>query len=247
MKHVSDVIDNIPKTNQVGDHDLQGNIGEGVRSVVDDLFRQLPLIFPAWHVTWKTAEEIKAVKKEWVKALYENGINSTGKIKLGLRKARAADSAFIPSPGTFVSWCTPTPEDMGWPSEYSILQKCIDYRVNKKLFKPRDNYTRPLVIEMCKRVDWFAFEKMTGDKADKFFSTAYKELLKSGYREPQETDAQRLPTRETVDAGMSDKQKGDEKERSGKVARSMKDLLLRDSTPEDLAESERIRRERYGK
>ena len=212
MKNLSKIINNLDLTKQ-DDHTLQNKIPPVVKSIVDSLFDQLAFVFPACKYTWDTEEKIRGAKKEWVKAFFENEITTKEQIATGLRKARQMDSDFLPSCGKFVSWCTPSPEDMGWPSETEALKKCIEYRSNKKLFGDNAKYCRPMIIELCKGVDWWLMSNVSSQnerkKADIHFGQCYMSLLNSGYIEPLENNHERLPTQETVKDGMSEQQVAD--------------------------------------
>lgn len=207
MKDISNVINNLNITKQ-DDHTLQNKVPPIVKTIVDDLFKQLAFVFPAWKYTWDTEEKIKGAKKEWVKAFFENDITTKEQIAHGLRKARKMDSDFLPSCGKFVSWCNPTPEDMGYPSEQRALMLCVSYRSKLKL--GMHTYTRPLIMELCKRVDWFlmnaASNQVEHKKADAHFKTEYMSLISSGYQEPVESSEPRLETADIVVDRMSPEQ-----------------------------------------
>ena len=205
MKHISEINLNITKQD---DHKLQSNIPPVVKSIVDSLFDQLAFVFPAWKYTWDTEEKIKGAKKEWVKAFFENDINTKEQIAHGLKKARKMDSDFLPSCGKFVSWCNPTPEDLGYPSEQRALMLCVSYRSKIKL--GMETHTRPLIMELCKRVDWFlmnaASTQVEHKKAEAHFKAEYMSLINSGYQEPEESANERLETANVVVDRMSPQQ-----------------------------------------
>ena len=214
MKDISSVVNNLNITKQ-DDHQLQNKVPPIVKSIVDSLFDQLAFVCPAWKYTWDTEEKIKGAKKEWVKAFFENDINTKQQIAHGLKKARKHESDFVPSCGKFISWCNPTPEDLGYPSEQRALMLCVTHR-NKLKMNMASN-TRPLIVELCNRVDWWlmnaASTQAEHKKAEAHFKSEYMSLINSGYQEPQETEAPRLETRQTVVDRMSPEQLQDKKER----------------------------------
>ena len=207
MKDLSNILNNLDLSKQ-GDHSLQNKVPPIVKSIVDDLFKQLAFVFPAWKYTWDTEDKIKGAKKEWVKAFFENDINTKEQIACGLRKARKKEGDFLPSCGTFVSWCNPSPEDLGYPSEQSAVKLCVSYRANIKLNLP--THTRPLIMELCKRVDWFlmnaAVTQSEHRKAEAHFKAEYMSLINSGYQEPVEGSEPRLETADIVVDRMSPEQ-----------------------------------------
>lgn len=87
-----------------------------VEELVNRLFRAVRVNRPAWRQAWNTTEVLEAAKLEWVKAFVENGISDWDRqVEVGLRRLRAEKSDFVPSPGKFIGWCNPQPEDFGLP------------------------------------------------------------------------------------------------------------------------------------
>ena len=91
--------------NQTHQHQLQGNINDNAKHLVDRVFEQLKSIFPAWQYAWKDAKAIDAAKVEWVKAFLEGNVNTIDQLREGFKYARASESDFLPSSGKFVQWC----------------------------------------------------------------------------------------------------------------------------------------------
>ncbi len=102
------------------------------------MFTQLSIIFPAWKHNWKSDDPtnpdkiLNLAKMEWTKAFNENGINTLEQIKFGFAKARKLESNFLPSCGVFIGWCSPSAEDLGYPSEQQALKMCVSYRADVK-------------------------------------------------------------------------------------------------------------------
>ncbi|HDK7323742.1 MULTISPECIES: replication protein P [Cronobacter] len=73
--------------------------------LVDDLFVNLKQVFPAAAQTnLRTVEQEAATKRQWIAAFAESGIRAK-QLVAGMRKARASQSPFWPSPGQFIAWC----------------------------------------------------------------------------------------------------------------------------------------------
>jgi hypothetical protein len=83
--------------------------------VVNDLFRRLRGIFPAWRQAWPSTQALAAAKEEWIKAFADEGICTCAQIELGLKKCRKLSKPFAPSVGEFIALCSPGPEDVGMP------------------------------------------------------------------------------------------------------------------------------------
>lgn len=83
--------------------------------VVNRLFRELQSIFPAWRTSWPDDFSLNAAKRSWVKAFASAGITDLEQIRFGIERCRLEKMPFIPSSGTFIDWCQPTPEMLGLP------------------------------------------------------------------------------------------------------------------------------------
>lgn len=215
MKNVKNLVSNFQQgqIQQPGQHQLQNSIPPVVKQLVDQVFKQLKIICPGYSHSLPTEQAINDCKKEWVKAFYENNINQVGLVKAGLVGARRHESDFMPSCGKFISWCKQSPESKGWPSADECLRECVKYRNNKKLFGDKAPACRPLFSELIKRVDWWLMNQSDQKKAMAHFNEEYTKLVNSNYVEPQATEDLRLPTQETVNAGLSEKQKADKEAR----------------------------------
>ena len=84
--------------------------------VVNDLFRRLRGIFPAWRQAWPSTEALDAAKAEWIKEFADEGIRTLEQIEFGIQKCRKLKKPFAPSVGEFIAMCVPSPEDFGMPA-----------------------------------------------------------------------------------------------------------------------------------
>lgn len=84
--------------------------------VVNDLFRRLRGIFPAWRQAWPSTEALDAAKAEWIKEFADAGIRTLEQIEFGIQKCRKLKKPFAPSVGEFICMCAPGPEDFGMPA-----------------------------------------------------------------------------------------------------------------------------------
>lgn len=83
--------------------------------VVNELFRRLRGIFPAWRQAWPSTEALDAAKAEWIKEFADANIRSLEQIELGVQKCRKLSRPFAPSVGEFIGMCVAGPEDFGMP------------------------------------------------------------------------------------------------------------------------------------
>jgi len=84
--------------------------------VVNELFRRLRGIFPAWRQAWPSTEALDAAKAEWIKEFADAGIRTLEQIEFGIQKCRKLKKPFAPSVGEFIAMCVPSPEDFGMPA-----------------------------------------------------------------------------------------------------------------------------------
>ena len=222
MKVLSALVNNFKTTAYQKPEDIF--IDDFAKNIIDKVFNQLSIIFPAWKYNWKSDDPLhpdkilEAAKMEWTKAFNENDIRTEAQIKLGFAKARKSESDFLPNCGKFISWCKPTPEDLGYPSEQEALKKCISYNANKKL--NIESYANPVIIELAGRIDWWI---MTNPKlSDKHFRETYMSLINSGWESPQEYESARLETSNVVKDRMSPQQTKDAKNRHLEIIKGIK-------------------------
>ncbi|MGK9617102.1 replication protein P, partial [Salmonella enterica subsp. enterica] len=64
--------------------------------VVNDLFRRLRGIFPAWRQAWPSTEALDAAKAEWIKEFADAGIRTLEQIEFGIQKCRKLKKPFAP-------------------------------------------------------------------------------------------------------------------------------------------------------
>lgn len=83
--------------------------------VVNELFRRLRGIFPAWRQAWPTTEALGAAKAEWIMEFVAQRITSLDQIDFGIENCRRMKKPFAPSVGEFIEMCQPTPEMLGIP------------------------------------------------------------------------------------------------------------------------------------
>ncbi|MFW0699045.1 replication protein P [Pantoea sp. R13S299] len=98
-------------------------IDQEAARLVDKLFNQLKLVFPAAGQTaLKSDAHETAAKRQWIAAFAEGGIRSLDQLTAGMRQARASTSPFWPSPGLFVSWCKDSSTILGVSIEEAMAE-----------------------------------------------------------------------------------------------------------------------------
>lgn len=235
MKDLSNLVNNYKPITESKNEVV---IDEFAKSIIDRVFNNLAIIFPAWKHNWKSDDPsdpdkvLRSAKREWTKAFVENNISTMEQIKYGFANARKSESDFLPSCGKFIAWCAPSAEDLGYPSETQALRDCINYRNAKKMGMA--NYARPWLMELCKRVDWWMINSASTQaehrKAEKHFKDVYIDLINSDYQEPEETTHERLETREVVKDRMSPQQLEDGRKRGLDVLKDVKKKIKQSKT-----------------
>lgn len=75
-----------------------------VAQIINGLFVQLVAAFPASLVN-RSQEDVNEIRRQWVLAFKENGINTMEQVDAGMRMVRRQERPFLPSPGQFIKWC----------------------------------------------------------------------------------------------------------------------------------------------
>jgi Replication protein P len=79
-------------------------------ALVNELFKTLIRIFPAFKQAWPTTEEFEGAKREWMKAFKLAKVIDSVAIQRGVDKYRLASTPFVPSPGQFIAMCGVHPD-----------------------------------------------------------------------------------------------------------------------------------------
>jgi hypothetical protein len=207
-------------------------VDDFAKNVINKVFKELALILPAWQYAWKSDDPqnpdkvLNAAKQQWTKAFIENDICSVEQISHGFAKARKYESDFVPSCGKFISWCTPSPEDLGHPSEARALEQCITHRNKEKMHI--DSHASHFIQTLCKCVDWWLMNTANSQNqiavAKKLFREEYINLIAT-YQKPVETPSQRLETSEVTSKRMSPTQLQDQRARGLKHLDAIRNKL----------------------
>jgi hypothetical protein len=145
------------KARGLTDHDTQ---------VVNTLFKQLKVVFPAWQRAFPSAESQAQALREWTLALIDAQCTSAQQLEMGMRKAREQDIPFFPSPGMFIKWCEISPESLGLPS---VEQALADVARHRK--------THPAVV-LAARATRFERQTLSSDEYSKVFAHAYEQVMR---------------------------------------------------------------------
>jgi len=98
------------------------SISKGDIDFINELFKQLTAIKPAWKNAFENKAQIGESKKQWIKGFIESGINDPSMIEVGLSEARRDPNDFMPSVGRFIEWCRPTEDWQHGGQAYRIFE-----------------------------------------------------------------------------------------------------------------------------
>ena len=122
------------------DHQQKRVVNAEAKELVDALFENLLLIFPAAQNTvLKTADDVAAMKRQWILAFAENGIRRVDQLRAGMRMARHQESDFWPS--KFISWCCESGRvAAGLPSDEDVMAEFQRYARNHDRYSTPETY-----------------------------------------------------------------------------------------------------------
>ena len=179
MKHVSSLINlSRLKTNRHEEESRDSLVSEETAHVVNLLFRELKSIFPAFRQAWPTDEEFGRAKSNWVKAFQASGICRIEQLKFGIEKCRISPSPFAPSAGQFILWCSPSPEDLGFPSPDEAYS--ISILMNRQFsdYCHDDERVDTTIRHAIRQIGSSIYREMNADNSRKVFKNYYGIALK---------------------------------------------------------------------
>lgn len=151
---------------------------------VNEAFKQLKAIFPAWTAALKTQDEESEMRRQWLRGFVEAQITSWEEIHAGLAMCRSHNSPFLPSIGQFIQWCRIAADDLsGLPSESEALSAMM-----QELARPQDirDWTRhhPTVFMAYRKRQSFDWKTYSYRDLKLAFSDTWaevKKIVKDGF------------------------------------------------------------------
>lgn len=111
MKQVSTEVGNLPigkmKQQEPSEPD------QFAAQIVNKILEELRAIHPAWRSAIRDSREYAALKRNYIKAMMEQGVFHLEQVERGLQMARKNKTDFLPSPGKFCAWCLDDGEMIG--------------------------------------------------------------------------------------------------------------------------------------
>lgn len=150
------------------------SINQTAAQHVNEIFKQLMAAKTAWRVAYPDDQSLADGKKTMVKALIDAGVSDFEMIKLGVSKARLDPSDFFPSPGRFIQWCQPTPEDLGLPTDEAAYREAA---VNS--YSPiAHRWSHPAVYQAGKETGWFFLKTASQRDTQAEFKKVYADICR---------------------------------------------------------------------
>lgn len=149
--------------------------------IINNLFRELVAINPAFRQAWPTEREFIQTKRQWMLAFVDAGINSFEQIKSGIQKIRLKGSPFVPTPGEFIKLCQASPKDIGAPTARdAYLEAC---QKSHPAYGDDKQWSHPAVEIARNKVRPYRLVNLPEKQTYKDFEAAYFEacqLIASG-------------------------------------------------------------------
>ena len=83
----------------------QREITPDAAEYINEVFKRITAICPAWKQAFSSSEELSAIKKEWMTGFFDSNIRSKQSVDFAMSKLRDSGEAFIPTVGRFIGWC----------------------------------------------------------------------------------------------------------------------------------------------
>lgn len=148
-----------------------------VTELINRLFRDIRDCCPAWRQAWSSKQGLADAKLTWVTAFIENGISDwDNQIENGLRRLRVDPSDFVPSPGKFIGWCQPAPEDFGLPPPSEAYAEAC--RLSHPAARSGAKWSHPAVYQAAIEVGMDCLGYLSREASLKLFGHAYTVIVR---------------------------------------------------------------------
>ena len=135
-----------------------GQINDFAARNINEIFKELCSILPAWRNHLRSSDEFKATRASFAKGMIENQISSMDQVRRGLAKARSQESDFFPSVGKFCHWCK---DDSLWQAAF---KRMLDREPVQSLVEKKARQA----------TSWAIRNKLSAPDAEKKFKVAFE-------------------------------------------------------------------------
>lgn len=173
MMHVSNLLDLSKIREERRFQEESDLLTKETAAVINWLFTELRSYCTAFKQAWPDNDSQRHAKKTWLKAFILAGINNTDQLRHGLKHCLLLERPFVPSPGEFIAWCKPKPEDIGLPDLRTAYNLSISMNGQFSKFKPGCQKTYSVIRHVLEQIGSFAYRSMTASQAFKTFESYY--------------------------------------------------------------------------
>lgn len=154
---------------------MHNDFDDATISVINQLFKELFAIKPAWRQSIGNQEELDACKRQWLIAFSVSNINSLEKLRSGLKKICLDPNPFFPSPGEFIALCKPDAKDLGAPElEQAYREAC---EKSHPSYGQNKNWSHPAVQWAARNSDSYFLRSESRTKTFPVFKKNYEQAL----------------------------------------------------------------------
>jgi len=205
MKHVSNLLD----LSQIREEkEKMSQPSRESAEVINWLFKELRSNFTAFKQAWPDQESYTQAKKTWLKAFVLSGINRIEQLQHGLNKCYLMEKPFVPTPGEFIAWCKPSPQDLGFPSPEEAYVISIKMNIQFSDYRHKDDRVDAVIRHAIGQICPSTYREMKVDNAKKTFKTYYDIALRQFLDGELKIIPKALP--EKAEAHPADKPRSDE-------------------------------------
>lgn len=144
---------------------------------INDVFKRLTAICPAWKQAFSSTEELNNVKKEWITGFFDSGIRSKQVVDYALSKLRDSGDAFIPPVGKFIGWCREGNLPEGTKGCLDSYKEIQGYLILPSESRKLKGLNPEVYHTLHNLFDFYAFRHADQKKAIKMWSDEHEKTL----------------------------------------------------------------------
>jgi len=157
----------------------QRSISLEAQDYINDIFKRLSAICPAWKQAFSSTEEINAAKEEWITGFYDAGISSKSSVEYALGELRKSGEAFIPPVGRFIDWCHEGNLPAGTKSVDESFKEIVTYNCLPLARREPHKLSRETYNTFRNLEDIYAFRHMPEKKARDYWEAEHLHTLQT--------------------------------------------------------------------
>ncbi len=174
MKKISDVIVSPVELYQRREEkNLNRECDEKTADVINGLFVFFESVCRGFAKQFPDQRKLNIEKVNWLKSFMDVGINTIEQIEYGMRRARLESPINVPRIKDFIEWCSPTPEELGYPSHMIAFPHSTRMNAEFSQYKYPEEKVDTIIRHVIKQIGSFAYRHMSEVNAKKAFEAYY--------------------------------------------------------------------------